>query len=170
MIKPQSTTPPIDASKWPLLLRNYDKLNARCPPSPCTARVCRPGTTPPRERPPSPPDDGGRRCACGERSKLAPPPPPAPTRTTHLKTLNASRAAARARPRSAQVRTGHYTPIPTGYSPLKRPLHDYVRYGVINLDKPSNPSSHEARRAPRCRRRHAGALRGALRVRARARA
>jgi H/ACA ribonucleoprotein complex subunit 4 len=41
------------------------------------------------------------------------------------------------------VRTGHYTPIPTGYSPLKRPLFDYVRYGVINLDKPANPSSHE---------------------------
>jgi len=44
-----------------------------------------------------------------------------------------------------QVRTGHYTPIPTGHSPLKRPLFDYVRYGVINLDKPANPSSHEAR-------------------------
>jgi H/ACA ribonucleoprotein complex subunit 4 len=22
-------------------------------------------------------------------------------------------------------------------------LHDYVRYGIINLDKPANPSSHE---------------------------
>ncbi|KAL0088981.1 H/ACA ribonucleoprotein complex subunit 4 [Phycomyces blakesleeanus] len=41
------------------------------------------------------------------------------------------------------VRTGHYTPIPNGCSPLKRPLNDYVRYGVINLDKPANPSSHE---------------------------
>ncbi|XP_024536066.1 H/ACA ribonucleoprotein complex subunit 4 [Selaginella moellendorffii] len=41
------------------------------------------------------------------------------------------------------VRTGHYTPLPTGFTPLKRPLFDYVRYGVINLDKPSNPSSHE---------------------------
>jgi len=41
------------------------------------------------------------------------------------------------------VRTGHYTPIPTGHSPLKRPIDDYVRYGVINLDKPANPSSHE---------------------------
>jgi len=41
------------------------------------------------------------------------------------------------------VRTGHYTPIPTGCSPLKRPLQDYVRYGIINLDKPANPSSHE---------------------------
>ena len=30
-----------------------------------------------------------------------------------------------------------------GFSPLKRPLYDYIRYGVINLDKPANPSSHE---------------------------
>merc|ERR1712070_670724 len=41
------------------------------------------------------------------------------------------------------VRTGHYTPINAGCSPLKRTIHDYVRSGVINLDKPSNPSSHE---------------------------
>ncbi|KAG1177265.1 hypothetical protein G6F70_002777 [Rhizopus microsporus] len=41
------------------------------------------------------------------------------------------------------VRTGHYTPIPSGSSPLKRPLGEYIRYGVINLDKPANPSSHE---------------------------
>jgi len=68
LIKPQATTPPLDTSKWPILLKNYDKLN---------------------------------------------------------------------------VRTGHYTPLPTGHTPLKRPLNDYVRYGVINLDKPANPSSHE---------------------------
>ena len=47
IIKPQSTTPALDTSKWPLLLKNYDKLH---------------------------------------------------------------------------VRTGHYTPIPSGYTPLKRPL------------------------------------------------
>jgi H/ACA ribonucleoprotein complex subunit 4 len=41
------------------------------------------------------------------------------------------------------VRTAHYTPIPCGMSPLKRLLQEYVRYGVINLDKPANPSSHE---------------------------
>lgn len=40
-------------------------------------------------------------------------------------------------------RTGHYTPIPSGCSPLKRPIADYVRSGIINLDKPANPSSHE---------------------------
>ncbi|XP_038975274.1 H/ACA ribonucleoprotein complex subunit 4-like [Phoenix dactylifera] len=68
LIKPQSFTPSIDTSKWPILLKNYDRLN---------------------------------------------------------------------------VRTGHYTPLPAGHSPLKRPLPDYLRYGIINLDKPSNPSSHE---------------------------
>ncbi|KAJ3357860.1 centromere/microtubule-binding protein cbf5 [Entophlyctis luteolus] len=67
-IKPIDYTPPLDTSEWPLLLKNYDKLN---------------------------------------------------------------------------VRTGHYTPIPSGCSPLKRDIDNYVRYGVINLDKPSNPSSHE---------------------------
>lgn len=41
------------------------------------------------------------------------------------------------------VRSSHYTPIPTGCSPLKREIADYVRSGYINLDKPSNPSSHE---------------------------
>jgi len=41
------------------------------------------------------------------------------------------------------VRTGHYTPIPSGCTPLKRPLEEYIRYGFINLDKPANPSSHE---------------------------
>ncbi|TVU48016.1 hypothetical protein EJB05_07635, partial [Eragrostis curvula] len=68
LIKPQSLVPSLDTSTWPLLLKNYDRLN---------------------------------------------------------------------------VRTGHYTPLPSGHSPLKRPLAEYIRYGVINLDKPSNPSSHE---------------------------
>ncbi|KAG6411033.1 hypothetical protein SASPL_129107 [Salvia splendens] len=68
LIKPQSFTPAVDTSEWPILLKNYDKLN---------------------------------------------------------------------------VRTGHYTPLPCGYSPLKRPLVEYIKYGIMNLDKPSNPSSHE---------------------------
>uniref|UniRef100_A0A4W4H4H6 H/ACA ribonucleoprotein complex subunit DKC1 n=1 Tax=Electrophorus electricus TaxID=8005 RepID=A0A4W4H4H6_ELEEL len=37
----------------------------------------------------------------------------------------------------------HYTPLPHGSNPLKRSIHDYVRSGFINLDKPANPSSHE---------------------------
>ncbi len=41
------------------------------------------------------------------------------------------------------VRSAHYTPIPSGMSPLKRQMRDYCQYGVINLDKPANPSSHE---------------------------
>jgi H/ACA ribonucleoprotein complex subunit 4 len=41
------------------------------------------------------------------------------------------------------VRTAHYTPLPTGSSPLARPLAQHLAYGVINLDKPANPSSHE---------------------------
>lgn len=44
---------------------------------------------------------------------------------------------------SVLVRTGHFTPIPAGCTPYKRDLKSYVSSGVINLDKPSNPSSHE---------------------------
>ena len=45
-----------------------------------------------------------------------------------------------------ECRSAYYTPIPSGCSPLKRELKEYIRYGVINLDKPANPSSHEVRR------------------------
>ncbi|XP_006454443.1 hypothetical protein AGABI2DRAFT_182425 [Agaricus bisporus var. bisporus H97] len=41
------------------------------------------------------------------------------------------------------VRSSHFTPIPSGCSPLKRDITNYIKSGVINLDKPSNPSSHE---------------------------
>jgi len=41
------------------------------------------------------------------------------------------------------TRTNHYTPLPNGCSPLKRPIKDYLHGGFINLDKPANPSSHE---------------------------
>ena len=41
------------------------------------------------------------------------------------------------------VRSGHYTPIPAGSAPLNRDIRSYIQSGVINLDKPSNPSSHE---------------------------
>ena len=41
------------------------------------------------------------------------------------------------------MRSSHFTPIPHGCSPLRRDLPTYVSSGVINLDKPSNPSSHE---------------------------
>ncbi|XP_041668578.1 H/ACA ribonucleoprotein complex subunit DKC1 [Cheilinus undulatus] len=68
LIQPESKVASLDTSQWPLLLKNFDKLN---------------------------------------------------------------------------IRTAHYTPLPSGCNPLKRNIHDYVRSGFINLDKPANPSSHE---------------------------
>lgn len=41
------------------------------------------------------------------------------------------------------MKTNHFTPLPCGYSPTKRPIDVLKHYGCINLDKPSNPSSHE---------------------------
>lgn len=41
------------------------------------------------------------------------------------------------------VKSLKYIPTICGYSPLERPLDIYLQYGVINLDKPCNPSSHE---------------------------
>jgi len=67
-IKPEKGSASIDTSEWPLLLKNFDKLN---------------------------------------------------------------------------VKTSHFTPLPCGYSPTNRPIDVLKNYGVINLDKPSNPSSHE---------------------------
>ncbi|TGZ71263.1 hypothetical protein CRM22_002746 [Opisthorchis felineus] len=41
------------------------------------------------------------------------------------------------------VRECHFEADTTGYSPLHRPIEEHIQTGVINLDKPSNPSSHE---------------------------
>ena len=41
------------------------------------------------------------------------------------------------------IKSSHYTPLNNGFNPEKRPLSEHMNYGVINLDKPSNPSSHE---------------------------
>ena len=41
------------------------------------------------------------------------------------------------------IRTHHYTPLPNGCAPEKRPIKEYIRGGFVNIDKPSNPSSHE---------------------------
>lgn len=67
-IKPSSKIAELDTSQWPLLLKNFDKLN---------------------------------------------------------------------------IRSNHYTPIAHGSSPLNRDIKEYIKTGFINLDKPSNPSSHE---------------------------
>lgn len=67
-IKPSSKIAELDTSQWPLLLKNFDKLN---------------------------------------------------------------------------IRSNHYTPLAHGSSPLNRDIKEYMKTGFINLDKPSNPSSHE---------------------------
>jgi predicted rRNA pseudouridine synthase len=41
------------------------------------------------------------------------------------------------------IRTNHFTPLTEGSSPWDRAIKEYVATGYINLDKPSNPSSHE---------------------------
>ncbi|AFN83036.1 putative rRNA pseudouridine synthase [Encephalitozoon romaleae SJ-2008] len=41
------------------------------------------------------------------------------------------------------VRTNHYTPLGCGSMPLNRKIGEYIKYGIVNLDKSSNPSSHE---------------------------
>ncbi|XP_033253297.1 H/ACA ribonucleoprotein complex subunit 4 isoform X2 [Drosophila miranda] len=41
------------------------------------------------------------------------------------------------------IRSNHYTPLAHGSSPLNRDIKEYMKTGFINLDKPSNPSSHE---------------------------
>lgn len=41
------------------------------------------------------------------------------------------------------IATTKYTPTPYGYTPLERPIDIYMRYGVVHLDKPCGPSSHE---------------------------
>ncbi|XP_034934367.1 H/ACA ribonucleoprotein complex subunit 4 [Chelonus insularis] len=41
------------------------------------------------------------------------------------------------------TRTKHFTPLTSGTTPLHRPIGEYIKSGCINLDKPSNPSSHE---------------------------
>lgn len=30
-----------------------------------------------------------------------------------------------------------------GYTPNTRPILEYLKYGIVNLDKPSGPTSHE---------------------------
>ncbi|XP_046464856.1 H/ACA ribonucleoprotein complex subunit 4 [Neodiprion pinetum] len=41
------------------------------------------------------------------------------------------------------TRTKCFTPLTCGSTPLHRNLSEYIKSGCINLDKPSNPSSHE---------------------------
>ena len=42
------------------------------------------------------------------------------------------------------IKKATFTPIPdAGHSPVNRPIKEHINYGMINIDKPSNPSSHE---------------------------
>jgi len=41
------------------------------------------------------------------------------------------------------TRTTHFVPLTSGSTPLERDIKEYIKSGFINLDKPSNPSSHE---------------------------
>ena len=123
ILKPQKTTPPLDTSAWPLLLKNYSQLNVRSghyTPIPS-------GHTPLRR--PLQVWRGVRAC---HRCPPGGPLPPSLRHTpNHPRRLPPppSGACAPARPHAAAIH---------------RPaLQEYVRYGVINLDKPSNPSSHE---------------------------
>lgn len=45
--------------------------------------------------------------------------------------------------RSLLTRSGEETDQSFGHKPEERPYPDLVRFGVINLDKPPGPSSHE---------------------------
>jgi H/ACA ribonucleoprotein complex subunit 4 len=47
------------------------------------------------------------------------------------------------RKRELVVKAEEDTDLRYGHKPQERPIQDYVRFGVINLDKPSGPSSHE---------------------------
>lgn len=41
------------------------------------------------------------------------------------------------------VKAEEATSLRYGFEPAKRPLKDYLRLGIVNLDKTSGPSSHE---------------------------
>jgi len=45
--------------------------------------------------------------------------------------------------RKLMVKTEDKTNPRYGHKPEDRPAEDYMHYGVINLDKPAGPTSHE---------------------------
>jgi len=45
--------------------------------------------------------------------------------------------------RELLVKTDDTTDPKYGHKPGERPASEYIRYGVINLDKPAGPTSHE---------------------------
>jgi tRNA pseudouridine55 synthase len=45
--------------------------------------------------------------------------------------------------REVLVRTEDKTDPGYGHKPEERPAEEYIRFGVVNLDKPAGPTSHE---------------------------
>jgi H/ACA ribonucleoprotein complex subunit 4 len=45
--------------------------------------------------------------------------------------------------RSRAVKAEEETNPGFGHRPEERPIQDYMKFGIINLDKPAGPSSHE---------------------------
>ncbi|KPV65062.1 MAG: putative tRNA pseudouridine synthase B [Candidatus Bathyarchaeota archaeon BA1] len=45
--------------------------------------------------------------------------------------------------RERTVRAEEETSPSFGHKPTERPIQEHVRFGIINLDKPAGPSSHE---------------------------
>ncbi|EEQ83079.1 hypothetical protein NCER_100126 [Vairimorpha ceranae BRL01] len=41
------------------------------------------------------------------------------------------------------TKSTNFTPFGCGHLPYNRPLDQYLKYGIIHIDKSSNPSSHE---------------------------
>ncbi|MCL1965993.1 MAG: RNA-guided pseudouridylation complex pseudouridine synthase subunit Cbf5 [Candidatus Bathyarchaeota archaeon] len=45
--------------------------------------------------------------------------------------------------RESLTKTEDMTNPKFGYTPFERPAEEYIKYGIINLDKPAGPTSHE---------------------------
>ncbi len=45
--------------------------------------------------------------------------------------------------RNLLVKTEEETDMRFGHRPEERPIQEHMRFGIINLDKPAGPSSHE---------------------------
>ena len=45
--------------------------------------------------------------------------------------------------RDMHVKAEDWTDPNFGHKPEERPTGEYMRYGLVNLDKPAGPSSHE---------------------------
>ena len=45
--------------------------------------------------------------------------------------------------RKLGVKAEEETNLRFGHKPYERPFQEYIKFGIINLDKPAGPSSHE---------------------------